>query len=435
MKTPRAITKILLPSKRTHLLHRSRLVNFLHEHIERKLLLVSASAGYGKTSLLIDFAHETSLPVCWYSLDASDADPKIFFQSIIAALRHTFPTFGARTSRLLENVSLTREVEVSVGALVTEIYENIPGYFVLVLDDYHAVEESEAVNRILDTFLRLLPENAHIILASRTLPSKLTLTRLTARQEIAGLGINDLRFTPEEIRALVKQNYQTDLSNAQANELAETSEGWIAGILLTTHTLWRGLFQDLVRLQGPHSHVFTYLASEVLTQQSVELQQFLLDSAILDELTPEMCDALLGRANSAETLRLIEQRNLFIVRLEQEGAWYRYHHLFQEFLQARLRESDAARWRALNHRAAELYGARALPDRAIAHYLKAELFDDAARVIENIGQATFDAGHLTTLARWIDALPTEMLRAYPRLLLWHAIVFSERQEQNRALEL
>ncbi len=434
METPPAITKILLPSKRTHLLHRPRLVNFLHEHIDRKLLLVSASAGYGKTSLLIDFAHETPLPVCWYSLDASDADPKIFLQYLIASVRHAFPKFGSRTLGLLENISLTRDVEVIVGALVTEIYENIPGYFVLVLDDYHAVEESEPVNRILDTFLRLLPENAHLILASRTLPSKLTLTRLTARQEIAGLGVNDLRFTVEEIRTLVKQNYQTDLSDTQANQLAETSEGWITGILLTTHTLWRGLFQDLVRLQGSPSHVFNYLASEVFAQQSLELQKFLLDTSIFDELAPEMCDALVQARNSTETLLLIEQKNLFVVRLEQADAWYRYHHLFQEFLQSRARASDPERWHDLNRRAAELYAARALPDRAIAHYLKAELFDDAARVIENIAQATFDTGHLTTLARWIDALPPEVLDAHPNLIVARAMIFSEAGNQNRALE-
>jgi len=435
VETLRAITKILLPSQRTRLLHRLRLVNFLHEHIERKLVLVSASAGYGKTSLLIDFAHETALPVCWYTLDASDADPKIFLQSLIASLRHTFPAFGSRTATLLENVSLAREVEVIVGALVTEIYETIPGYFVLILDDYHTVEESEVVNRILDTFLRVLPENAHILLASRTLPSRLTLTRLTARQEIAGLGVNDLRFTAEEIRALIQQNYQTALSETQATELAETSEGWITGIILTTHSLWRGLFQDLVRVPGPHSHVFHYLASEVFAQQSAELQQFLLGTAILDELVPEMCDALLGAQDSAERLTLIEQKNLFVVRLEQEETWYRYHHLFQDFLQSRLRAADAERWRTLNRRAAELYAARGAPERAIKHYLNAQLFDDAARAIESIAKETFDAGHLTTLARWIDALPAEMLDAHPDLLLRRAMVFSDTGGPTRALEI
>jgi len=424
-----------VPSKRTNLLHRPRLVDFLHEHIDRKLLLVSASAGYGKTSLLIDFAHETRLPVCWYSLDASDADPKVFLQSIIASLRLAFPHVGSRTLGLLETASLSREVEVIVGALVTEIYEQIPGYFVLVLDDYHTVEDAELVNRILDSFLCLLPENAHVILASRTLPSKLTLTRLTARQEVAGLGVSDLRFSAEEIRAVIKQNYQTELPDTQAEQLAESSEGWITGILLTTHSLWRGLFQDYIRLQGSDSHVFNYLASEVFAQQSPELQRFLLATCILDDLAPEICAALTQTRLSVEMLSLIEQKNLFVVRLEQAGTWYRYHHLFQEFLQSRLRADEPERWRDLNRRAAEFYSGRALPDRAIAHYLRAELFDDAARAIEEIAQTTFDTGHLTTLARWIDALPQERLEAHPNLLLSRAIIFSDTGNQDRAMGL
>ncbi len=197
LESPRAITKILLPGKRINLLRRPRLINFLHEHIERKLLLISASAGYGKTSLLIDFARDTTLPVCWYSLDASDADPKTFLEYLLASLHRRFPDFGARTQNLLADPATLRDVDVVIGTLVTEIYETIPGYFILILDDYHAVEESDAINHIVDTFLRLLPENAHLILSSRTLPSKLTLTRLTAQAEIAGLGVNDLRFTAE----------------------------------------------------------------------------------------------------------------------------------------------------------------------------------------------------------------------------------------------
>ena len=167
---PQAITKILRPGKRAALLHRPRLINFLHENIERKLLLVSAAAGYGKTSLLIDFAHETALPVCWYSLDASDADPKVFLESIVASLCRVFPDFGARTRDLLAVSSAApRDLDVIVGSLVTEMVESIPRYFVLVLDDYHTIEESDPINQIVDALLRLLPENAHLIIASRTL--------------------------------------------------------------------------------------------------------------------------------------------------------------------------------------------------------------------------------------------------------------------------
>ena len=453
MDSRQAVTKIILPGKRNNLLHRTRLTNFLHENIERKLLLVSASAGYGKTSLLIDFSHETALPVCWYSLDASDSDPKIFLEYVVASLRRQFPGFGSRTLGLLPDSALVHDVEVIVSALVTEIFESIPSYFVLILDDYQTVEESEPINHILDSLLRLLPENAHIILASRTLPSKLTLTRLTARQEIAGLGVNDLRFTADEIRSLVQQNYRVDLSEQQAAELAEASEGWITAILLTRHSLWQGLFKDLIRSQGPSGQVFNYLASEVFAQQPLDLQRFLLDSSILDQLSPPICDELLGIQDSADMLRAVEQRNLFVVHLDEDDdgttfdaprtsrgaedvpSWYRYHHLFQEFLQARLREAEGARWQTLHHQAAAVYQARGAWDQAIAHYVKAEEFQAAAQVIEQIAKETFDIGHWVTLAKWIDALPGEILDVHPHLIVWRAMVYSNTGDLNRALEL
>ncbi len=435
MESPRAITKILLPTKRVNLLRRPRLIDFLHEHIQRKLLLVSASAGYGKTSLLIDFAHDTPLPVCWYSLDASDSDPKIFLEYLITSLCRQFPDFGARTLGLLSDTAMIQQMEVIVGTLVTEIHETIPGYFVLILDDYHTVEESDAINRLLDTLLRLLPENAHLILASRTLPSRLTLTRLTARQEIAGLGTNDLRFTPDEVRLLLQQNYQVGLSQAQAEELAQQSEGWIAGILLTTHSLWQGLFQDLVRVHGPRSYVFNYLASEVFALQSIEVQRFLLDSSVLDQLSPAFCDELLDHHSSGDILRTLEQKNLFIIRLEEQETWFRYHHLFQEFLRARLDELDPARAVELHLRAAALFEARQMWDQAIGHYQRAHAYDQAARVIEQIAKSTFDAGHWTTLAGWIDALPEALLEDHPDVLIARARIWGDTGNLSRALEL
>ncbi len=434
LESPRAVTKILIPGKRANLVHRPRLVDFLHEQIQRKLFLISASAGYGKTSVLIDFAHDTTLPVCWYSLDSSDRDPKTFLEYLLASLRRRFPDFGSRTERLLSDPLALRDVDVVVGTLVTEIHETIPDYFAIILDDYHAIDESDSVNHIVDTFLRLLPENAHLILSSRALPSKLTLTRLTARQEIAGLGVSDLRFTAEEIRALVQANYQVELSERAASQLAEYSEGWITGILLTTHALWRGLMQDLVRVQGTQSHVFSYLASEVLSQQSPELQRFLLDSSILDQLDPATCNDLLNLNDAAQVLRTIEQKNLFVVRLEEAAPWYRYHHLFQGFLQARLMESDVTRWLELNRRAAIHFEARAAWDHSIAHYLKARAFDEVARVVENIAQETFDAGRWTTLATWIDALPAALLDTHPDLIVYRGRILDETGERASAVE-
>lgn len=429
------ITKILLPQKRDDLLRRQRLVDFIHEHIDRKLILISASAGYGKTALLIDYAHDTDLPVCWYSLDKADQDPRIFMEYLVASIRQRFPHFGQRTQALLQTgEGLTQEMETIVGVLVNEIYEAIPQYFVVVLDDYHFVDDSEAVNTLLDTLLHYLPENCHILLSSRTLP-RITLTRLVAQQQVVGLGVSDLRFTAQEIQELMRQNYNLDLPDKQAEELALQSEGWIAGLLLTTHTLWRGLFKDIIRRQRPEGGVFDYLVTEVFAQQPERVQRFLLDSSILKQMNPALCNELLGIEDSRDTLELLERKNLFIMKLESEGEWYRYHHLFRDFLIDKLRRDERYRHAELHRRAARLFERQGAHQEGIDHYLEAEAYEEAVQAIEAVAEETFNAGLWRTLANWIDALPEVLLVARPSLITLRARIYTQVGELDKALEL
>lgn len=414
------ITKIIPPSRQRDLLRRQRLLDFLHTYLDRKLLLVSASAGYGKTSLLVDFVQDTELPVCWYSLDAADNDPRILLEYLVASLQRRFPHFGKRIAALLSQTEQTQTLDMLVGVLVTEIQQSIDEFFVLILDDYHLVEANPAINRLLDRLLLYLPEHAHLILASRTVPTGLTLTRLTARQEVAGLGVGDLRFTADEIRALLETKYGLEITPETAAALAQQSEGWITGLILTTPTLWRGVFQEWVRAAGPGSQLFDYLASEVLAQQTPALQQFLLDTSVLSEMDPARCNELLGRTDAAAQLLTAERRNLFLARLGDLG--YRYHHLFQAFLETRLRETQPARWRELQERAAALCERRDNMEQAIAHWFAANNPPQAARVIALVADEYFARGKWTTLTRWLDALPRDALDAEPDLLLHQAIL-------------
>ena len=217
------ITKILLPRKQPGLLHRQRLVDFIHEHIDRKLILVSASAGYGKTSLLVDFAHDADLPVCWYSVDEADRDPRVFLEYLMASICQQFPDFGRRTEPALTTMAEANgQLKTLVSALVNDIHD-IPDYFALIIDDYHFVDESQEVNTLVDELLRYLPENCHLIISSRTLPN-LTFSRLIARQESVGLSTSELRFTASEIQTLLKKAHNLDISDRQAQELARESE-------------------------------------------------------------------------------------------------------------------------------------------------------------------------------------------------------------------
>lgn len=416
------VTKIIVPTRRADFLRRQRLLDFMHQYLDRKLVLVSASAGYGKTGLLVDFAADTELPVCWYSLDAVDRDPALFCEYLVAAIQRRFPRFGARSTAVLRQAELQTNWDACVGALITDLQE-VDAFFVLVLDDYHLVETEPSINQLLDRLLLYLPENVHLILASRTVPAGLTLTRLTARQEVAGLGVNDLRFTAEEIRAFLEKKYALEITPAQAAELATQSEGWIAGLVLTTPTLWRGIFQEWVKISGAGSQLFEYLASEVLVQQPPDVQQFLLESSVLAEMDAELCNELLERMDAASQFSNAERRNLFVARLEEAG--YRYHHLFREFLQARLRETRPARWRAMQERAAALFERRGRLDLAVDYWYAAERPDHAARVLAIVAPDYYERGRWTTLTRWLDALPAAQVEKFPALLLCRAQLMAE----------
>lgn len=438
MGKPLIVTKYLIPGRRVGLLRRPRLIDFMHEHLERKLVLVCAPAGYGKTSLLIEFAHDVDLPVCWYSLDKSDRDLRVFIEYLLAAIRHQFPGFGRQALELLESTEHLNDSEALAGVLVNEIYEEIPDYFVLVLDDYNLVDSSEPVNYFLDSLLERLPENCHLIIASRTIPTLTPrgLAVLTTRQEVAGLGARELRFTPQEIQELVQQNYHQALPDDVALELARQSEGWITAILLSAQATWRDLLAGVTRARGMGSSVYDYLASEVFAQQTAEVQRFLLGSSLLDEMSARRCHALLGISGSAEMLKLLEEGNVFIVRFEKgTERWYRYHALFQGFLRQKLASDDPEWAAALHQRAAAILEQDEEWDAALRHHLAAGDVHEAVRVVLRAAQEVYEAGRFDTLAEWIDQLPEAALAQVPRLIWYRGRVHAETGDWTQALKL
>lgn len=427
--------KVALPGRSRLLLHRSRLVDFLHDHVDRRLMVVSAPTGYGKTSLLIDFAYETPLPVCWYSLESLDRDPQVFLEYLIASIRCRFPMVGERAQKALTSGTTIENFDAVIGALASEIQKNIPSRWVIAFDDYHQVADVDAINRLVNLLLARFPGQVHFIIASRMVPLQLNLAPLQTHQQVVSLGIGELQFTAEELHALVRQNYQIDLSMEQASDLATQTEGWIAGILLTTPLLWPGIYQPYVRDQGTHEDVFRFLASETFEHLPAELQRFLLEVSIFNRIEITTCNTVLETTDADKFLRAIETRNLFLVRLADESgkAVYRFHALFHEFLRQRFVETDPTRWRALNQRAAEFFAARdGHIGQAIAHYLAAEMCEEAAQLTEQIAPSTFDAGRWTSLAAWIDALPIQILEKHPQLMVMRGMVFAEMGQNDEA---
>jgi ATP/maltotriose-dependent transcriptional regulator MalT/DNA-binding SARP family transcriptional activator len=411
---PVIVTKIRPPRRRRDIVARPRLHQYLSDNLDRKLILVSAGAGYGKTSLLVDFCHAAQLPLCWYRVEAADADPPAFYEHLIAALRQRYPGVAERTRLMLAGEEKL-DIEAVIGSLVNEIADGIPELFLLVLDDYQNLDEAVVVNAGMDLLLHYLPDNCRVILASRTLPRKLTLTRLAGEGQVAGLGRDALRFNREEIRELVAQQHGRQLRVAQLAGLESLTEGWVAALVLASERLLDEA--PLRRAEGGTDlrQLYDYLADEVLAGQTEDAVAFLLRTSLLETLTPALCDAVLERSDSAAMLEDLEAQNLFLVPFDAEGTWYRYHPLFHEFLQSRLERAPAAEVAGLHRRAAAWYLAEDLPESAVPHLLGAGDVEAAADVMEAQVNALASGGRWRQIRRWVKALPEAILAERPKL--------------------
>jgi LuxR family maltose regulon positive regulatory protein len=431
-------TKLYPPRRRPDILGRSRLLEFMHEHISNKLLLLCAPAGYGKTTLLVDYLHDLDVPVCWLSIDESDRDPVVFLDYLLGSIRRRFPDFDPDLPSgqwtVWDDARLTR----LATALVNEMQRSIADFFLIILDDYHLVNDVEIINRLLDRILLHLPEHCQIIIASRNEPTLTPrgLALLTAQRQVAALGVSQLRFTAAEVKALISKNFGQQISNEAANLLAQESEGWITGILLTALQMERGLLTAMAPGRGGRQRLYDYLANEVLARQSPPVRQFLEETAVLSEMTGELCDALRDCEGSADTLAHIERQNLFLVNIQRGGdVWYRYHHLFRDFLLTQLERRDAERFRYLQVQAGELMEQRGQWDQAIQHYLKGAALQRTGALILAVRDEIRNTGRWQTLGQWLDALSDELYTTYPRLIWLKGRVLAEAGQAPEAIEL
>ena len=392
----------------------------MHDHIHLRVQVLSATAGYGKTTLLADFAGDLEIPVCWYSLDSADQDPRVLLEGILSCVRYHFPEFGQVTqSRLLVTEDIIREGMHLVGTLAGEMYTTIGEYFVLVLEDYHLVEDSDLARTLLNLLVDRAPDNCHIIVSSRTPVELPAISTLTLQQQVVTLTASDLSFTPAEAKELVTTRYDVHLSDEEADRLITDTEGWIVSILLSTRRLQEeGLSTGVPALS--QWDVFQYLASEVFERQPSDIQNFLLASSTLDDIEPQICNQLLAINNSRMLLREIERRNLFIHCIDNDKAWCRYHDLFRKFLQKRLLQEDPEQFALLHHAVALLLEQDEQWNQAITHFLIAERYDEAVRVIKNIGEDFHNSGKWITVSKWVEALPRDMRLSDPDLVLLHA---------------
>jgi LuxR family maltose regulon positive regulatory protein len=439
-----AETKFYPPLLREDVIPRRPLLTDLRRRLAtHPLTLLSAPAGYGKTTLLaaLPVAYP-NLPLAWLTLDEEDNDPVRFLTAFIVALQHLNPTCGAIAQSLLTSrVHRVADVRRVVSVLINDVLETLSRPFALILDDLHLINQP-SIYVALDYLLEHRPSQMHLVAATRVDPP-LALARLRARAELAELRLAELRFSNEETITFLNDRLQLGLSGEELDLLQSRTEGWAVGLRLLASSLNglssaedRGLF--IAHLAQTDRYIFSFLAEEVFNRQEPQARAFLLETAILPELTPTLCQAVTGRSDAGTMLDALYRRNLFLVQVSplkrkttsdlrvspldqlqldagdlKLETRYRYHDLFAEFLRHKLEQTQPERVPELHLCAAQ---AESDPARAIGHYLAAARWQEAADLIEQVGAEMFNRGYLDSLSRWVNALPASIRESRPRLL-------------------
>jgi len=418
---PVLATKLFIPPPRPNAVSRPRLLVRLREGLDsgHRVTLLSAPAGFGKTTVLSEWIadilrREPGAPVAWLSLDASDDDPSRFLTYLVAALHRADPAVAADA-----HVLPLSSIELTLAALINDV-ASASRAMIVVLDDVHLIEDG-SIRAGLVFLIDHLPPNLHLAISSRSDPL-LPLARLRARGELTELRAADLRFTPDEAAAFLNEVMHLDLSPALVAALETRTEGWIAGLQLAALSMRdrSDVAGFIDGFTGSHRFVIDYLAEEVLHRQPDHVRDFLFNTAILGRLSASLCAAVTGSADSGEMLAALERDNLFVVPLDDQRKWYRYHHLFADVLKARLFADGPERLPGLHRRASEWYEQNGLSEDAVAHALAAGDFGRAARVIESTVPGVRKSRQDATLLGWLALLPGDIIGRRPILGVYRA---------------
>ena len=430
-------TKLFVPPLRPSLVHRPDLIKRLNKGMQQgcKLTLISAPAGFGKTTLMSAWAQQCEQPAAWLSLDESDNDVTHFLTYLAATLQTIDGNIGKELLTTLQSAG-TVNIESFLTTLLNEISE-LPNDVILILDDYHVIE-SRPIDKAIIFLLDHLPSCMHLVIVSRIDPS-LPLSRLRASGHLTELRAVDLRFSSTEAAEFLNQVMGLELAVEDITALETRTEGWIAGLQLAALSL-QG-HEDTATLiksfTGSHRFVLDYIIEEVLEQQPEDIQNFLLQTAVLDRMTGSLCDALMGQNTGQMTLERLEHANLFIIPLDDDRQWYRYHHLFADLLRQRQRQVLPEETAVLHHKASQWYEQNGFTDESIEHALRAQDFGRATKLIERIAEAVWARGISSKLQRWLTKLPVEFLCAKPQLCIFHAwylIGSGDQDTANRILQ-
>jgi len=432
-------TKLYIPPVRPELVSRHRLIDQLNNGLDHKLTLISAPAGFGKTTLVGEWlvtnqntnekTNPTENEIAWLSLDSGDNDLARFLTYFVTALSRVDggESIGKGALGMLQSTQ-SPPAESVLTMLINDLAA-FTGRIIFVLDDYHLIE-SQPIHDALGFFIENMPSQIHLVIATREDPL-LPIPRLRVRNLLTELRAVDLRFTSPEVTDFLNRIMKLNLTPEDIAALETRTEGWIAGLQLAAISLQgRSDVNQLIKaFSGSHRLVLDYLIEEVLNQQTEEFQNFLLQTAILNRLTGSLCDALTGQENGQIILETLERANLFIIPLDNERHWYRYHHLFADLLRQRLHQTKSGQVTKLHNLASLWFEKHVMLDDAIEHALQAGDFERAANLIAELADALWKRGEHPKLRRWLERLTDEWVCFQPKLCFYHAwFLFSTGQQ-------
>lgn len=418
MSTSLIATKLYIPPSRPGIVLRPRLTERLNPSLHRKLTLISAPAGFGKTTLVSEWVAVGRRPVAWLSLEEEDSDLVRFLTYLIASLQTISGEIGAQVLPVLQSPQ-PLPIEAILTTLINDI-SAIPDDFILVLDDYHLVDDP-SVDRALGFLLEHMPPHMHLAVTTREDPN-LPLPRLRVRDQLTELRAADLRFTPSEAAEFLNQVMGLALSADEVAALDSRTEGWIAGLQLAALSMKgnRDVAGFIQAFTGDHRYIVDYLVEEVLRKQPEGLRHFLLQTSILDRLNGPLCDAVTGQSGGKALLEALQRGNFFLIPLDDRRHWYRYHHLFADVLRAHLTTEQPEILPVLHRRASDWYAQNGSAPEAIHHALAAGDFEQAANLIELALPASRQTRQEAMLLNWFQALPDRVFQHRPLLSVHYA---------------
>jgi LuxR family transcriptional regulator, maltose regulon positive regulatory protein len=426
LSAPLLTTKLFIPPAPAERVLRPHLLEKLDKGLKRSLVLISAPAGFGKTTLLSQWVRQRQLPAAWISLDDSDNDLSRMLAYLVSALNSIDPDQSGISIEEVQSIQ-PGSIEPILTRLINQM-ASITRPFVLILDDYHLIVD-EAVHEVIHFILDYCPPNLHMVIASRVDPPFLT-ARLRGRGQLLELRSADLRFSTAEASDFLNKTLSINLPEKDVKALTQHTEGWITGLQMAAVSMQgRPDASSFVQaFTGSHRYILDYLMEEVLQRQSRDMQEFLLKTSILSQLSAPLCEAVTGQKNCQPILESMERTNLFLTPLDDERQWYRYHHLFAKLLHKQLDQVYPDQIKNLHLLASQWYSSQAaqqanhtLASTAIEHALQAEAFDQAVELITHTGETTLMRGETTIIKGWLRLLPEDVFNHHPELYAYEAI--------------